>query len=233
MLPAGSAPVKPRILVLYFCMTSVTEPATLAAELPFKYVGGDPAIDLVNTVDWTSRGPEQDRLTSFERLLEWAEGAKVVSPRTAAALRARARSHPRRAVLAHKTAVRAREALWQVFGALTRGQSVAGPLGNYNVLLGKALEHMRVSPAREKRRTGGTLELSWDDLGDPLESVLWPVLWSAALLLVSDESDRIRVCGGPNCGWMYVDRSRNGLRRWCQMETCGTREKTRRRYQRD
>jgi predicted RNA-binding Zn ribbon-like protein len=31
---------------------------------------------------------------------------------------------------------------------------------------------------------------------------------------------------------MYVDRSRNGLRRWCQMETCGTREKSRRRYQR-
>ena len=27
----------------------------------------------------------------------------------------------------------------------------------------------------------------------------------------------------------YVDRSRNGLRRWCQMRTCGTREKSRRR----
>jgi predicted RNA-binding Zn ribbon-like protein len=26
-----------------------------------------------------------------------------------------------------------------------------------------------------------------------------------------------------------VDRSRNGFRRWCQMRTCGTREKTRRR----
>jgi predicted RNA-binding Zn ribbon-like protein len=28
---------------------------------------------------------------------------------------------------------------------------------------------------------------------------------------------------------MFVDRSRNGFRRWCQMATCGTEEKTRRR----
>jgi predicted RNA-binding Zn ribbon-like protein len=28
---------------------------------------------------------------------------------------------------------------------------------------------------------------------------------------------------------MYVDRSRNGLRRWCQMEVCGTKEKSRQR----
>jgi predicted RNA-binding Zn ribbon-like protein len=39
----------------------------------------------------------------------------------------------------------------------------------------------------------------------------------------------VRVCDGDDCGWMYVDRSRNGFRRWCQMRTCGTREKTRRR----
>jgi predicted RNA-binding Zn ribbon-like protein len=65
-----------------------------------------------------------------------------------------------------------------------------------------------------------------------LDSIVWPVLWSAASLIVSDEASRIRICGGPDCGWMYVDRSRNKLRRWCQMETCGTREKSRRRYRR-
>jgi predicted RNA-binding Zn ribbon-like protein len=37
------------------------------------------------------------------------------------------------------------------------------------------------------------------------------------------------VCAAPDCGWVYVDRSRNGFRRWCQMETCGTEEKSRRR----
>jgi predicted RNA-binding Zn ribbon-like protein len=31
---------------------------------------------------------------------------------------------------------------------------------------------------------------------------------------------------------MYVDRSRNGLRRWCQTEVCGARAKARRYYAR-
>jgi predicted RNA-binding Zn ribbon-like protein len=213
-------------------MPQIMDAATLAPELPFKYVGGNPAIDLVNTVDWTSRGPDQDRLVSFDRLVEWAQHAEVVAAKTAAVLRARARAHPRQAQAAHQTALRARETLWRLFGALARGESATGTLADFNPLLSRALEHMRVAPAGGKRRSGRTLELDWDDLGQSLEGVLWPVLWSAASLLVSDESDRIRICGGPECGWMYVDRSRNGLRRWCQMETCGTREKTRRRYQR-
>ena len=204
-----------------------------AAELPFKYVGGDPAIDLVNTVDWTSRGPEHDRLASYERLVEWAQGAQIVSSRVAAELRSRARVHPKAAALAFRAAVRTRDVLWQLFGALARNESQNEPLRAFNGLLGKALTHLQVTPVREKQRTGSRLELGWDDLGESLESVLWPVLWSAASLLTSDECSQIRICGSLDCGWMFVDRSRNGLRRWCQMETCGTLEKTRRRYQRD
>jgi predicted RNA-binding Zn ribbon-like protein len=215
-------------------MTQTLRPVSPpAAELPFKYVGGDPAIDLVNTVDWTSRGPEHDRLVSYDRLLEWAQGAEIVSSRVAAALRSRARSHPQAAALAFKAALRTRDVLWQLFGALARSESPNEPLRDFNGLLRKALLHLQVTSVREKRRTGSSLELGWDDLGESLESVLWPVLWSAASLLISDKCGQIRICGSLDCGWMFVDRSRNGLRRWCQMETCGTLEKTRRRYQRD
>jgi predicted RNA-binding Zn ribbon-like protein len=220
----------------YWCYTSdmphPTESLSFAPHLPFKYVGGDPSIDLVNTVDWTSRGPEQDRLTNYQRLVEWAQGAEILPQKAAAALRARAKAHPRAAAVAQKAALQARAVLWQVFSSLATSQSAGEALGEFNRLLVEALEHLRVLPTGEKRRRDQSLELRWDQLGESLESVLWPVIWSAASLLVSKESGQIRICGGPDCGWMYVDRSRNGLRRWCQMETCGTREKTRRRYHR-
>jgi len=61
---------------------------------------------------------------------------------------------------------------------------------------------------------------------------MWPVAWDAFQLLLSPDAERLRVCGGENCGWAYVDRSRNGLRRWCEMETCGTTAKNRRRGRR-
>lgn len=36
---------------------------------------------------------------------------------------------------------------------------------------------------------------------------------------------RLKACPGPDCEWVFVDRSRNGSRRWCQMSACGNRAK--------
>ncbi len=193
----------------------------------FEYIGGDPAIDFVNTVDWTSRGPEQERLTDFDGVIRWAEGAGVISGKAAGSLRVRARAKPREAEAAYRSALRVREALERLFHAMADGEPAGDALADFNRELARALERMRVEPA-----VGLGLRLGWEEGGENLDSVVWRVIWSAASLVVSKEAFRIRICGGPDCGWMYVDRSRNGLRRWCQMETCGTREKSRRRYRR-
>jgi predicted RNA-binding Zn ribbon-like protein len=200
-------------------------------DLPFEYLGGNSALDLVNTADWTSRGPEQDRLSDYDRLTRWAEGAGLVPAKAGAALRARAKAHPGDAESAYRSALRARAVLERLFGAIARGEAPHDALDDFNALLARALRPMRVVPPKKGRRATG-MQLGWEDLGASLDSVIWPAVWSGAELLVSDDAERIRVCGGVNCGWMYVDRSRNGLRRWCSMGTCGTREKSRRRYQR-
>jgi predicted RNA-binding Zn ribbon-like protein len=204
---------------------------SFSPDLPFEYLGGDPALDLVNTVDWTSRGPENDRLTGFHRLTRWAEGAGIISARAAASLRAQASARPGDAEAAHRTALRARAVLERLFGAIARNEPPGEALDDFNALLARALKPMRVMPGGRGRRAGG-MQLGWDQPEGSLDSIIGPVIWSAASLIVSDEAQRIRICGGADCGWIYVDRSRNGLRRWCQMATCGTREKSRRRYER-
>ncbi|HWN17980.1 MAG TPA: CGNR zinc finger domain-containing protein [Gemmatimonadales bacterium] len=198
----------------------------------FQYIGGDPAIDFVNTVDWTSRGPEQERLTDFDAVIRWAEGAEIVSAKAAGGLRARSRAQPGEAESAHRNALRVRTVLERLFRSIAGGESDGDALDDFNRELTRALERMRVAPVSGKRPAGPGLQLDWDVGEASLDSVIWPVVWSAASLIVSEEASRIRICGGPDCGWMYVDRSRNGLRRWCQMKTCGTSEKSRRRYQR-
>ena len=37
---------------------------------------------------------------------------------------------------------------------------------------------------------------------------------------------RVKACRGTDCGWVFLDTSRNGSRRWCDMATCGNRAKT-------
>jgi predicted RNA-binding Zn ribbon-like protein len=195
--------------------------------LPFKYVGGNPSVDLVNTVDWAREGLRDERLYDYERLTRWAEGADVLSPELAAKLRRRAAKNLSAASAVYRAALRAREVLRRLFLELANGSVSAGALADFNLILAPALRQLRVMQPGSARH----LQLGWEDQERRLDSVLWPVLWSAAALIASDEASRIRVCGGEDCGWMYVDRSRNGLRRWCQMESCGTREKTRRRRQ--
>ena len=56
----------------------------------------------------------------------------------------------------------------------------------------------------------------------------------SALSILSDprERGRIKTCPGIDCGWMFIDETKNRRRKWCLMETCGNRAKAARHYQR-
>jgi predicted RNA-binding Zn ribbon-like protein len=202
----------------------MTQPVSTAAR--FQYIGGDPALDLVNTVDWTSRGPETERLENYEQLTRWAEGAGVIDAAIGRRLRRLGETHPRAAAAAHAFALQARDILHQLFGAIARGDPAEPELARFNRLLHEALRGLEVAPVTG---TEGKYRWRWRGEESDPRALVPRVLWSAASLLRSDEIGNVRVCDGDDCGWMYVDRSRNGFRRWCQMRTCGTREKTRRR----
>jgi predicted RNA-binding Zn ribbon-like protein len=62
--------------------------------------------------------------------------------------------------------------------------------------------------------------------------LLAPVLWSAADLLVGPQIPRVRQCANPACGWLFLDTSKGGNRRWCSMSACGNRAKAHRHYMR-
>lgn len=67
---------------------------------------------------------------------------------------------------------------------------------------------------------------SLDDLTDNFISRL---ATQAANLLTGPDQLRLKVCATPDCDWLFIDSSKNGGRRWCQMNICGSREKARKR----
>jgi predicted RNA-binding Zn ribbon-like protein len=204
----------------------------LRPDLPFKYIGGDLSLDLVNTVDWTAGGLVNERLTDYERLTRWAEGAGSLGRSDAQRLRREALARPRDAQAAWEEARLLRSVLQHLYAAIAAGERPGSAWEDFNQQLAATLRRLRVTPRSSRRAGPQVAEWSWPDAEEHLDSVLWPVVWSAAALLTSDEARRLRVCAGPDCGWIYVDRSRNRLRRWCEMETCGTAEKSRRRRER-
>ena len=197
---------------------------------PFRYLAGDPSLDLVNTVDWTPAGPAHERLVDYPALVTWAEGAGLLDAADSARLIRRSASRRAEATRAHAEALRLRELIRGVSLGVIRGTVEPALLDRLNGVVRSALNHRRLEPA--PRRGNALLSWKWLSQGEALEAPLWPAVLAAATLLTSPDAERIRVCEGPACGWMYVDRSRNGLRRWCAMDMCGGREKARRHYAR-
>jgi predicted RNA-binding Zn ribbon-like protein len=58
--------------------------------------------------------------------------------------------------------------------------------------------------------------------------LLAPVWWSAADLVLAAQRLRLRCCANPRCGWLFLDDSKGGTRRWCSMSACGNRAKVQR-----
>ena len=67
---------------------------------------------------------------------------------------------------------------------------------------------------------------------DDLTGFLHPLVWATAQLLTSDDRRFLKHCAADTCGWLFLDRSRNQARRWCDMKVCGNNAKARRFYQR-
>jgi predicted RNA-binding Zn ribbon-like protein len=223
-------------------MPRAAQPRSFLADDPFRYVGGHVAADLVNTVNWETLGLDRDRLSDYARVVEWAEGAAVVDRAAAGRLRAAARARRAEADAAHHAARWTRDVVRRVLAAAADdalgGAEGRRALDDLNALLATSLRHLRVGrppeagrrgAAHDEGAAGAPLAWSWEGAESRLDALLWPVVWAAAQLLTSPDAAQLRVCAGPDCGWIYVDRSRNGLRRWCEMQTCGTLEKSRRR----
>jgi predicted RNA-binding Zn ribbon-like protein len=193
----------------------------------FEIEGSALALDFVNTNHFWDGDPPQEDLASYPDLLQWAIASEAIPQEQGVVLQRRIAKNRRAAERAFKAALELRESLYRIFQAVLRGESPpARHLDRYNAVLSKALAHQRLSANR------GRFEWSWDKDDNDLLSVLWPVLRSAADLLTSHEAGKIRQCGGQTCTWMFVDRSRNGLRRWCDMSKCGNRDKAKRFRQR-
>ena len=62
-------------------------------------------------------------------------------------------------------------------------------------------------------------------IGSGLHAALGRVVADLAEARASGAYDRLKLCA--NCGWAFMDESRNRSRRWCEMTSCGNQSKVR------
>lgn len=190
-----------------------------------RRVGGHPVLDFANTVDPRGSAPQIDYLGSYGDLLKWCRLEGVLEATLERDLAARAAGNPRRAAVEFRRAIALRELIARIFAGVARGvrcdPSDVGELGAL-AAAARAAQVLEEGPRAFAWR--------WKDQPD-LDLPLLALADDAAELLTKTDTvgARIRSCSGHPCGWLFLDTSKGGKRRWCSMVFCGNRAKARRR----
>jgi len=185
--------------------------------LNHEFLGGNLALDFANTVHSHGMADPCDDLRTAENLVEWAAQAGLLRDREARQVRG-ARDED----VWFRHAVSLRELLYEIFSRAAKGKRPSREaLQAFQGLYRNAARNAEFHVA------GNHYRLTWPAI-DPLDRVLQEIIRSAADLLTSKALTRVRQCSGETCSWLFVDRSHNGMRRWCDMQACGNRAKVRR-----
>jgi predicted RNA-binding Zn ribbon-like protein len=191
----------------------------------FELSGGDFSLDFVNTVDLRPSESPKELLATYHDVCSWARQAGVITSKQESSLKRKAARLPKEAERARKKIVQARECLFRVLSAVVDGGTVPEEaLNQWNQFVRHAMVHFELAP----RKNG----LAWRNAADSeeLDFMLWPVVHAAVMLLTGPDVPRIRRCASEKCDWMFLDRSKRGNRRWCDMTVCGNRAKAQRFY---
>lgn len=191
-----------------------------------RIVGGHVALDLVNTVEPRVPGATEFRehLRAPADLLDWGLRANLLDADEAATVLAAWASSPASGTQALHAAHEIREATYDVLLALLAHPGDVSP--QLDVLgvrwaAATARSGLALEPGRAVRLRVGA---------NPATLVPDRLVTAAVELLRTVDVRHLRSCpladGG--CGWLFLDASKNGSRRWCAMEDCGVRAKSRR-----
>jgi predicted RNA-binding Zn ribbon-like protein len=175
-------------------------------------LGGRLCLDFANTVDWDGGVPIKDEvLNEPDDVRRW--GIRV-------GLGNSARTNGREL----DAALELRRALHHAFAAIA-----AGGAPDEDALRSIAEHHAEAGPAGKLERDGDAWRLGWP-AADKRRVRFAVAADAVALLADAERLARVRHCPGHDCGWLFLDTS--GRRRWCSMDTCGSRAKMRRLYER-
>ncbi len=176
-------------------------------------------VEFANTLEQRLDEP-RDAIRDVPALLDWLAGHELIGERTRSQETARLRRDPDGA---ERRLERFRHLRQLVHAMSRRANESARPtrdqLRDLNHILRHGLHYHQLRPAADGSR------YTVSQIGDPFDQARATIASSLAHFLAGGERDRLRTCANETCGWVFVDRSPTGRRRWCDMRTCGNQAK--------
>jgi predicted RNA-binding Zn ribbon-like protein len=195
----------------------------MSESISFEFIGGELCLDFANTVGGTREGGPTENLTDYATLVAWSRQVGLITIDEGEQLLREAQRQPEMAQAVLERARLLRESIFTIFSRLDLGKKPEmGDIETLNRELARSMGRVQVVQQAD--------DFTWGWQREPLslDWMLGPIARSAADLLTSDELPRVRECANASCDWLFVDRSRNHSRQWCDMKSCGNVSKVRR-----
>lgn len=189
--------------------------------IPRDIVGGNLALDLVNTVSGWSTDPE-DWIPDIAGFLVWARTCGILDAEEQNQAAHHAKASPTAAERVLASVKELRFALWRLIDSLEHSTRMnPSDLSVINQRVRQVAFSEQLVFRRNKLDSAIHLDIS------ALELPGLRVTRAALSFLKDFPAERIKTCAGRDCGWKFVDRSKNNSRRWCDMNVCGNPVKAR------
>lgn len=188
--------------------------------------GGIACLDFVNSAYNTEKEVIVERLHTYSDILILAGRLELLDENVLKDLKIKAEKNTLEADHILKVARKIRQSMFHVFTALANGKTEdlsKEVLNDFNDAVKSALNN-RIFIIVETE-----LIFSWKDVLSNLMLPIWAFSLSAYELLKNEDQHLIKKCSA--CEWLFLDKTKNHRRRWCDMQTCGSSEKSRRYYQ--
>ncbi len=185
-------------------------------------------LDFVNTMDPRIGEHPREFLNSYIDLVAWSKHVGLVTQKQSSILLQKAQNRVAESSKVLNDAIVLRESLYDVFVTLaTNEEPQRQALEEVQHTFANAMMHATLSHTHQH------FAHVWIEDQQSLDCVLWPIASSAMDVLTSEEWKHVKQCPGiGDCGWLFLDTSKNGSRQWCSMQECGSRAKMRRQYAR-
>src|SRR5699024_9992976 len=178
-----------------------------------EIVGGHPVVDFINTVHSRTESTPRDYLETPSHLIGWCLHMHLIDQAAATQL-LRLPETGSRELLEEARALR--ETLYAVLREHLDDSRRRAALDRLNHALREMVSWRRLEA------TAAGFTWRYRVTAKHPRSLFAPLIFEATALLQSPDLARLKTCPPPEgCGWLFIDRSRNGSRTWCNMKTCG------------
>lgn len=183
-------------------------------------------LDFMNTVGWhLNENMSSEYLTSYSVFVEWCYLVGIINREQANIFAAESQKRSLEAKEVFQRVIKLRESVFRILLAVIGKNS---PKQTDLDILNSEIDRMLPLLKLKYVNQGFVWEKS-NDIKN-LDWMLSTIVQNITEFLTSDQLGRLKVCGDENCGWLFLDMSKNKSRRWCSMQDCGNRAKAKRHY---